>query len=131
MSIRELMFEELALVAGGNEGNGGDQAGTGSMGGGDGQGNGGVGSSDGGYGFSDTGFSYSAVSLNDLKGDLRGTLVALGIEYGLGWAYNVLSSPNFGTGAGIQGGNEASNALGPAFAGGYDSTFSNSYSGSN
>ena len=36
MSIRELTFEELMLVAGGGEGNGGDQGGTGSNGGGDG-----------------------------------------------------------------------------------------------
>lgn len=62
MSVRELAFEEMMLVAGGNEGNGGDQAGTGSMGGGDGQGNGASGSADGGYGFSfDSGYAVGQV----------------------------------------------------------------------
>lgn len=61
MSVRELTSEEMLLVAGGMEGNGGDQAGIGSNGSGDGQGNGassnggtdsGMGTSPGGgYGF--------------------------------------------------------------------------------
>lgn len=78
MTVRELTFEELMLVAGGNEGNGGDQAGTGSMGGGDGQGNGASGSADGGYGFSfDAGVSLSVVA--DARSHFIGGVVGWGV----------------------------------------------------
>ena len=78
MSIRELAFEELLMVAGGTEGNGGDQGGTGSMGGGDGQGNGASGSADGGYGFSfDAGVSVSVVA--DARGHFVGGVVGWGV----------------------------------------------------
>ena len=60
MSLRELTLDELVLVSGGTEGNGGDSGGMGSSGGGDGQGGGasgnggtdsGMGTDGGSYGF--------------------------------------------------------------------------------
>lgn len=109
MSVRELTFEELLMVAGGTEGNGGDQGGTGSMGG---MGGSGVGGSDnsGGYGFGvaqDAGTYYgtsvateeslsmiaaSSTGKGQVKGGIIGVLIDRGLDIAIDVAGRVFGS---------------------------------------